>query len=108
MATKKPLLIRIVKMTFESSQTEAFLQIYQETHQKIRNREGCRLLELYCDKNDPDVFITYSYWDSEEYLEAYRNSELFKSVWQKTKQLFRNKAEAWSMYKFPYDSAQIS
>jgi len=35
-------------------------------------------------------------WESEEALNAYRKSELFGSVWPKTKACFANPAEAWS------------
>jgi len=32
-------------------------------------------------------------------LEAYRQSELFKNVWSKTKPLFNDKPQAWSVDK---------
>jgi len=57
------------------------------------------LLELYQDKNNPELFFTYSYWETEIDLENYRNSELFYDVWQFTKQLFNAKPEAWSVNK---------
>ena len=31
--------------------------------EKIRNAPGNRLLELYQDKNNPELFFTYSYWE---------------------------------------------
>jgi heme-degrading monooxygenase HmoA len=67
--------------------------------EKIRNVPGNRLLELYQDKNNPELFFTYSYWETEIDLENYRNSELFYDVWQFTKQLFNAKPEAWSANK---------
>ena len=33
------------------------------------------------------------------FLENYRNSELFDTVWSFTKKLFNNKPEAWSVNK---------
>jgi quinol monooxygenase YgiN len=89
--------IRIVKMSFEASKIELFLENFNESKEKIRNFEGCSLLKLLRDKNNPNIFFTYSYWESEVYLEGYRNSELFHSVWKKTKILFNNKPEAWSV-----------
>ena len=88
---------RIVKMSFDPSKIELFLENFNNNKEKIRNFEGCRLLKLYRDKNNPSIFFTYSYWESEAHLETYRNSELFKSVWEKTKVLFNNKPEAWSV-----------
>ena len=87
-------------MTFDSTKVDIFLENFNKNKEKIRNFEGCRLLELYRDKNTPIIFFSYSYWDSEKQLENYRNSELFKAVWAKTKVLFSDKPEAWSVDKF--------
>ena len=88
---------RIVKMSFEPSKIIFFLENFNNDKEKIRNFDGCRLLKLYRDKNNPSIFFSYSYWESEEHLEAYRNSELFKRVWAKTKTMFNDKAQAWSV-----------
>jgi autoinducer 2-degrading protein len=91
--------VRIVKMGFHDDKVDAFLTNFDEVKQHIRNYPGNRFLELYRDKKDPSVFFTYSYWDSEEDLESYRHSDLFCEVWSFTKQLFKQKAEAWSVDK---------
>ncbi|MCF7561815.1 antibiotic biosynthesis monooxygenase [Sabulilitoribacter multivorans] len=91
------MLIRIVKMGFYKQNIESFLSNFNESKQQIRNFEGCQLLELYRDKNDPTVFFTYSHWDNEEHLELYRKSKLFYNVWSKTKPLFSKPAKAWSV-----------
>ncbi len=91
--------VRIVKMSFSEKHIEDFLVNFEENKSKIRNFKGCRLLELYQDKTNPNIFFTYSYWESENDLEFYRQSELFKSVWSKTKLLFNEKPEAWSVDK---------
>lgn len=91
--------VRIVKMNFKESNIALFLENFNMNKQKIRNSKGCNLLELYRDKNDANTFFTYSYWESEADLEAYRNSELFKVVWGKTKALFNKKPDAWSVDK---------
>jgi hypothetical protein len=91
--------VRIVKMNFKESNISLFLENFNENKEKIRNSKGCTLLELYRDKKDMNTFFTYSYWESEADLEAYRNSELFRVVWGKAKALFNNKPEAWSVDK---------
>ena len=93
------MLVRIVKMGFYKQNIEVFLENFENTKTKIRAFNGCHLLELYRDKNDPSIFFTYSYWDSEEALEKYRKSELFKGVWSKVKPLFNTRPEAWSVDK---------
>lgn len=96
---EQKMLVRIVKMTFEPSKIEEFLANFDSVKTKIRNFEGCNFLELYRDKNNDSIFFTYSYWNSETSLNTYRHSELFKSVWAKTKPLFSAKPEAWSVQK---------
>ena len=91
--------VRIVKMGFQEDKIDDFLQNFEEVKQNIRNFPGNRFLELYRDKNDPTIFFTYSYWETEADLENYRKSELFIEVLTFTKQLFRQKAEAWSVDK---------
>ncbi|HNQ27396.1 MAG TPA: antibiotic biosynthesis monooxygenase [Aquaticitalea sp.] len=91
------MLVRIVKMSFEPSKVGSFLANFDSNKQHIRNFEGCTHLELYRDTTQQNVFFTYSHWNTETDLERYRQSDLFKSVWAKTKILFNNKPEAWSV-----------
>lgn len=91
--------VRIVKMGFKEEHITAFIATFNTKKKDIRNTKGCQLLELYRDKADPTIFFTYSYWETEQDLENYRNSELFKGVWAQTKILFNKKPEAWSVDK---------
>ena len=90
---------RFVKMTFRPEEVPKFLQIFKESCSKIRAFEGCNHVELLELVDQPNVLCTLSYWDSPDSLEAYRNSELFKETWAKTKALFSDKPEAWSLYQ---------
>lgn len=84
-------------MSFHPEKVPDFLANFDPIKEKIRNAPGNRLLELYRDRNDPGIFFTYSYWETEEDLENYRRSELFYDVWTYTKTLFNAKPEAWSV-----------
>jgi quinol monooxygenase YgiN len=86
-------------MGFDEAHIGTFLMYFNENKTKIRSFEGCQFLELYQDKTDLTIFFTYSHWESEAHLEAYRHSDLFKSVWTKTKPLFNKPPEAWSVDK---------
>jgi heme-degrading monooxygenase HmoA len=90
-------MIRIVKMTFAPEKVDEFIANFEQVKGKIRNFEGVEHLELLNDKNKSNIYFTYSIWNSEEQLEKYRHSDLFKSVWAVTKPLFIEKAEAWSV-----------
>lgn len=93
------MLVRIVKLTFHQESIPTFLEIFENSKHRIRASEGCSFVELYQDKNNDCIFFTYSYWDDESFLNNYRDSEFFKSVWSKTKVLFADKPEAWSVNK---------
>jgi len=82
------MLIRIVRMTFREDQTAAFLELFNASQSQIRSFAGCQHLELWQDAQEPHVFCTYSYWDSEATLNHYRHSELFAGVWSETKKMF--------------------
>lgn len=84
-------------MEFQSHKIDEFLTNFHANKEKIRAFEGCHFLELYQSKTAPETFFTYSYWESEDALETYRNSSLFKGVWKTTKALFAAKAQAWSV-----------
>ena len=87
---------RIVIMKFEPSKVEDFLEVFDQSKEHIRAFPGNRGLKLIQDTKDKSVLSTYSLWESEADLEAYRHSELFKSTWAKTKILFRDKPVAFS------------
>ncbi len=91
--------IRIVKMSFHQENIPVFLDNFEIMKEKIRNSQGNRFLELYQDKNNQNVFFTYSFWETEQDLENYRQSALFDEVWTFTKKLFNDKPVAWSVDK---------
>ena len=91
------MLIRIVKMTFKPEEVDTFLDIFNESKEKIRGFKGCEHLELMVDVNDSDSYSTYSHWQDEVALNDYRNSHLFDGVWARTKVLFAQKPIAFSL-----------
>lgn len=91
------MIVRIVKMHFRPEEVETFRGLFDGWKERIRNFEGCVHLELWQDKNTPEIFFTYSHWESSNHLDSYRNSELFGSVWPQTKALFAEKPQAWSV-----------
>ena len=91
------MITRIVKMTFEPTKVEEFLEVFNNAKEQIRTFEGNCYLELIQDIHQPNILFTYSKWEDESDLENYRRSELFATTWAKTKVLFAGKPEAWSV-----------
>ena len=50
------MLIRIVKLSFHQEHIPTFKAVFEKSKEKIRNFEGCRLLELYNDKEHKNIF----------------------------------------------------
>lgn len=86
-------------MHFQPDKVEDFLRIFRSSREKIRGFEGCLFLELLRDVSSTNIFFTHSQWLSEEYLEMYRHSSLFKETWSETKPLFAEPACAWTVTK---------
>jgi quinol monooxygenase YgiN len=91
------MLIRVVRMTFRPDGVDPFLDLFGASRPLIRAFPGCRHLELWRDADDPHVFCTYSHWESGAALEAYRQSTLFRGTWARTKLLFADRAQAFSV-----------
>lgn len=91
------MIVRVVKMNFREEEVSNFLELFNERKGLIRSFEGCHHLELWQETGKNNVFFTYSIWDSEQHLDHYRFSELFKDTWAKTKALFADKPQAWSV-----------
>ena len=57
--------VRIVKMSFHSKYIEEFQQMFDEKKTLIRNTKGCQLLELYQDKNNPEILSKFRFFQSD-------------------------------------------
>ncbi|MBS1588307.1 MAG: antibiotic biosynthesis monooxygenase [Bacteroidetes bacterium] len=91
------MIVRIVKMQFNSKDCSAFQELFESRKAEIRSFTGCIHLELWRDTTDPTIFFTYSIWQSQAALDKYRFSDFFKDTWTQTRKLFHEKAQAWSV-----------
>ena len=91
------MLLRIVRMDFEPEKVDDFVSFFHTIKEQIVNSPGCNHVELCKDSKLDHVYYTFSKWDDEESLEAYRESALFEDVWAKTKVMFGGKPLAYSL-----------
>ncbi len=91
------MIYRIVKLHFQTNKIGSFLELFNEVVTKVNKQPGCIEMFMTQDIHNPAVFITHSKWETENDLNNYRNSELFKAIWPTIKPWFELKAEAWSM-----------
>lgn len=90
------MIVRIVRLTFHPEQVDEFLRIFNTSRNLIRLSDGCIKVRLVRDRTSPNVFFTLSEWQSAEHLERYRESELFRTTWARTKPLFSAPPLAYS------------
>jgi quinol monooxygenase YgiN len=93
------MIIRIVKLTMHDEHVNTFKMYFSTVCETIRTQEGCTLLQAWQDIHQPTIFFTYSLWDSENDLHAYRDSAFFLQFWKTVKPWFGAKAEVWSFNK---------
>lgn len=91
------MIVRIVKLHLKEDAVTAFLSNFEVIKRRIRQFPGNQKLVLYQDISNPCIFFTYSFWNSEADLNAYRQSDFFDAVWRETKLMFAGKPEAWSV-----------
>ena len=91
------MLIRIVRMEFAPDKVDDIKKLFEEVKVKIAGFPGCYHVELCADATFPNVFYTYSKWQNEAALNAYRSSAFFDDTWTRTKALFSGRPLAYSM-----------
>ncbi|MBK7888356.1 MAG: antibiotic biosynthesis monooxygenase [Bacteroidetes bacterium] len=91
------MITRIVRLTIQKDKANDFRSLFESTYNAIRSFKGCTHLELFTDINQPNIFITFSKWESEQDLDNYRVSELFIRTWGIVKVMFQDAPIAFSM-----------
>lgn len=95
------MLIRIVRLTIHPERINQFENLFRGVHDRIESFPGCRSVELARDVRYPNVLLTISRWDDEKALESYRSSDLFRTTWSRTRELFAAPPEATSYHPLP-------
>ena len=91
------MITRLVKLNLKPDKVEEFELIFNQKKPLIDSFEGCQTTNLFKISGADSQYFTISYWESEEHLENYRASALFKSTWSRVKPLFAAKARAFTL-----------
>lgn len=91
------MITRIVKLEFQEDRINDFLIFFESIKEKVNNFPGCLGMQLLQDKSNPTIIFTYSHWEDENDLDAYRLSETFGTIWPTIKLWFAKPAEAWTV-----------
>lgn len=91
------MIVRFVKLELQSQHIADFKSLTAGEKEDIIAFEGCSFLEILQDITNENLFFSHSHWESEEALNAYRESAFFRGNWEQVKQWFAAKPEAWSL-----------
>lgn len=86
-------------MQFKEECVKDFLKVFEERKSKIESFEGCSQVNVFQNIHNSCNCYTISLWESEEHLNQYRDSEMFKDTWKLVKAMFSDKATAYSLEK---------
>jgi heme-degrading monooxygenase HmoA len=98
-------ILRVVRMDFRAEECGPFDLLFEDARSRISAVPGCLGVTCFSDVAGGGGRTTFSVWQSERALEAYRESALFKEVWALTKPGFQSRPVAWSM---PVDASFIA
>jgi len=89
------MITRIVKLPIhpQSNEGKVFVHLFDKYKAQIAGAEGCKSVKML---RGDEFFFTYSQWESEVHLNAYRYGKVFEEVWPQTKALFSGRPEAWT------------
>ena len=90
------MVIRIVELSIQKDKLPFAQKYLAEVAPKVRNSPGCTHLRILMDLHNPGHITTYSHWNTEADLNAYRKSDIFNNFWSQIKPLFEAPARAWS------------
>lgn len=62
----------------------------------MRRQKGCRLEKFMRSTDRPDLYISYSEWDSVEDIEAYRKSTEHETIQSETRAIQGSRAVVWT------------
>ncbi len=91
------MITRLVKLSFKEAHCTEFENYFTQICEQIKSQEGCLDVKLFSENHDTGVFFTLSKWEHDDFLQAYRKSELFGEVWPKVKKWMKDKPEAWTI-----------
>jgi len=84
-------------MKFREEEVDNFLNAFKSVEHHIRNFNGCKGLQLLQQTDDPLPFSLIACGIQKKAYITTVFSELFKNTWAKTRILFADKPEAWSL-----------
>lgn len=98
------MLQRIVRLTLMPERRDDFVEIFKTKKSKIEAFPGCISVRLIQDASNPNILGTWSVWEDDDALQAYRDSAMFLETWKTVKPMFADKAQAWSYLNVELDA----
>lgn len=93
------MIIRIVKMYLKKDEIKSFTDFFSSFQNQILEFDGCMHHDLFPDKDNKEIYYSYTIWKSEVKLKKYRNSELIKNISKAVEPKCEKEPLAWTVDK---------
>ena len=94
------MITRIVKFNVKKSSIDSFGNLLKEIRSEVLAFKGCKYFDLLNDKNNKNIFFSYSIWESEYYHDQYVNSGFFKTIWEQVVMFLESDAQVHTVENF--------
>jgi len=101
------MITRITKFKIEKASSKDFEVFMKTIKDEIISIEGCRHFDILKDKDDENNLFMFMIWKDDDYLEAFRKSDLNKLVVTKLKDFSTKEPSSWTV-ETVFDPDQLS
>lgn len=91
------MILRVVKMNVDEEKRDAFELFMKNLREEKLKLAGCLHFDYFHEKNNKNIFYSYTIWESEKYLKQYKKTDLFIEVVSTLKKLCTEEPKAWTI-----------
>lgn len=91
-------------MTVKEQYIDSFRKRVPVISNEVRRVSGCMHNDIFRDRNNDNIFYSYTIWSSEEDIERYLKSMYYKEIWGDIWDYFKKEPMAWkidNMFDYP-------
>ncbi len=91
------MILRVVKLKVDPRKMEAFQLFMENLHDEKLRLNGCLHFDFFNERQNPNIFYSYTIWEHEKFLKQYKKTDLFKEVVQTLRELCIDEPQAWTI-----------
>lgn len=91
------MILRIVKMEVDDTRIDFFENFMNNLSEEKLTLEGCLHHDFFCEKDNRNMYYSYTIWQSEKFLNKYKKTDLFKEVTRTLRHICIKEPIAWTV-----------